>query len=120
MKFNHENLEVYKLAMELVVKIYTLADKLPAKEMYGLRSQLTRSVVSVPLNIAEGSGKYSDNDFARFLRNAIGSLLETDTNLKIAINLKLLNNEDYASVDKIMEKLYFKLIAFYKKLKKEQ
>ena len=69
MKFNHENLEVYKLAMELVLKIYILADKLPSIEVYGLRSQLTRSVVSISLNIAEGSGKYSDNDFARFLRN---------------------------------------------------
>jgi four helix bundle protein len=118
MKFNHENLEVYKLAMTLVEKVYLIADKLPASEMYGLRSQLTRSVVSVPLNIAEGSGKYSDNDFARFLRNSIGSLIETDTNLKIAVSLNFLNTNDYASVDSIIEKLYFKLIAFYKKLKK--
>ena len=118
MKFNHENLEVFKLAMILVEKVYELADKLPTKELYGLRSQLTRSVTSIPLNISEGSGKYSRDDFARFLRNSIGSLLETDTNLKISINLKYLNDKDYAQVDKIIEKLYFKLVAFYKTLKK--
>lgn len=117
MKFKHEDLEVYKLSMMLVEEIYKLADKIPTKEMYGLRSQLTRSVTSIPLNIAEGSGKYSNSDFARFLRNAVGSLLETDTNLKISINLKYLDIEDYSKVDKIIEKLYFKLIAFYKKLK---
>ena len=118
MKFKHEDLEVYKIAMALVVEVYKFADKLPAKEMYGLRSQLTRSVTSIPLNIAEGSGKHSSDDFARFVRNAIGSLLETDTNLKILISLKYLNTEDYLLVDKDIEKLYFKLIALHKSLKK--
>ena len=117
MKFKHEDLEIFKLSMLLVEEVYELARKLPAKESYGLYSQLTRSVNSIPLNIAEGSGKYSNNDFGRFIRNAIGSLLETDTNLKISINLKYLTEKDYDSVDKLIEKLYFKLIAFYKTLK---
>jgi four helix bundle protein len=118
MKFKHENLEVFQLAMSFVKDIYDLADKFPKKEAYGLRSQITRSVNSIPLNIAEGSGKYSNDDFARFVRNAIGSLLETDTNLKIAINLKYLNTKDYYKVDKTIEKLYFKLIGLHKSLKK--
>ncbi len=118
MKFNHEDLEVFRLAMDLVEKVYKLADKLPTKETYGLRSQLTRSVTSIPLNIAEGSGKHSNDDFARFIRNAIGSLLETDTNLKITMVLKYLKESDYLTVDKIIEKLYFKLIALHKSLKK--
>jgi len=117
MKFHHEDLEVYKLAMTLVVETYKLSKKLPSSELYGLKSQLTRSVTSIPLNIAEGSGKHSNDDFARFLRNAIGSLLETDTNLKIAISLEYLSREDYFEVDKIIEKLYFKLVAFCKTLK---
>ena len=118
MKFNHENLEVFSLSMLLVGEVYKLANKLPAEEMYGLRSQLTRSVTSIPLNIAEGSGKYSNNDFARFVRNAIGSLLETDTNLKITVMLKHLTENDYLIVDNMIEKLYFKLIALHKSLKK--
>ena len=104
--------------MLLVTEVYKLAEKLPRKELYGLRIQLTRSVDSIHLNIAEGSGKYSRDDFARFVRNAIGSLLETDTNLKIAMNLKYLSDEDYSRVDKTIEKLYFKLVALYKSLKK--
>ena len=117
MKFNHENLEIFKLSMTLVTEVYKLAGQLPKKEMYGLHSQMTRSVTSIPLNIAEGSGKYRNDDFARFIRTAIGSLLETDTNLKISISLKYLNDSDYDRVDKVIEKLYFKMIAFYKKLK---
>ena len=117
MEFKHEKLEVFQLSMLLVEKIYKLADKLPAKELYGLKSQLTRSVTSIPLNIAEGSGKYSNDDFARFIRNSIGSLLETDTNLKIGITLKYLSSRDYSGVDNIIEKLYFKLIGLHKSLK---
>ena len=117
MKFNHENLEVYKIAMALVVSIYKLSEKLPAKELYGLRSQLTRSVTSIPLNIAEGSGKHSKDDFARFIRNSIGSLLETDTNLRISISLKYLSDSDYLLIDKDIQELYFKLIALHKSLK---
>jgi four helix bundle protein len=117
MKFRHEDLEVYKIAMKLVISVYKLAEKLPASEMYGLKSQLTRSVTSIPLNIAEGSGKHSRDDFARFIRNAIGSLLETDTNLKISINLKYINDTDYSSIDNDIKELYFKLIALHKSLK---
>jgi four helix bundle protein len=117
MKFKHEDLEVFQLAMRLVAEIYKLTDKLPSKEYYGLRSQLTRSVISIPLNIAEGSGKFSKLDFARFTRNAIGSLLETDTCLKIAINLKYLIIKDYIRAEPLLKELYFKLIALYKSLK---
>ena len=118
MKFNHENLEVFKLAMTLVAEVYKLADKLPAKESFGLKSQLNRAVISIPLNIAEGSGKFSKLDFARFVRNAIGSLLEVDTCLKIAINLEYLLDKDYTGIESHIKELYFKLIALHKSLKR--
>ena len=117
MKFKHEDLKVFQLAMNLVTGVYELADKFPAKENFGLKSQLTRAVVSIPLNIAEGSGKFSKPDFARFIRNAIGSLLEVDTNLKIAIHLNYLSDGDYGEIDPLIKELYFKLIALHKSLK---
>jgi|SRR5581483_4434213 len=118
MKFKHEELEVFQLSMNLIQKVYALSEKFPSKEVYGLSSQLSRAAVSISLNISEGSGKYSRDDFARFIRNSIGSLLETDTCLKIALKLKYLNELDYSAVDSTIQELYFKLIALHKSLKK--
>ena len=98
-------------------KIYELSKKYPEIERFNLRSQLISSVTSIPLNIAEGSGRGSKKDFARYIRTALGSLLETDTNLKISIRRKYLSEEDYALVDKNIEMLYYKLISFERVLK---
>ena len=117
MKFKCEDLEVYNLSRELVVRIYKITKKFPASEKYGLRSQIRRSVTSVTLNIAEGSAKSTNKDFANFIRMAIGSLVETDTSLKIAIDLKFITSDDYIKIDKLMEKTYFKLIGLHKYLK---
>jgi four helix bundle protein len=117
MRFKHEDLEVFQQAMKLVVEVYKLVNKLPVKERYSLGLQLRRAVISIPLNIAEGSGKYSKRDFACFVRNSIGSLLEVDTCLKIGINLKYFTIKDYGRIEPLMKELYFKLIALHKSLK---
>ncbi len=117
MKFKCEDLEVYNLSRKLVVKIYQITDKFPQSEKYGLRLQIRRSVTSISLNIAEGSGKSTNKDFANFIRIAIGSLIETDTSLKIAIDLKFITKNDYTKIDKLLEKTYFKLIGLHKYLK---
>lgn len=118
MFFKHENLEVYKLAMELVKIVYKIIRKFPKEELYGLTSQIKNSVVSVVLNIAEGSGRWTSKDFSRFVRQAIASLLETDAALKVGISLEYINKGDYQSADPIIEKLYFKLIGLDKSLKR--
>jgi four helix bundle protein len=117
MKFKCENLEVYDLSRELIVKIYTITKKFPQSEKYGLRSQVRRSVTSISLNIAEGSGKSTNKNFANFIRIAIGSLIETDTSLKIAMDLNFITSKDYEKIDKLTEKTYFKLIGLHKYLK---
>jgi len=66
-KYNYENLEVYKLAVRLVVEIYNLTKKFPKEEIFGLISQLRRAAVSVLLNIVEGSSRNSKKDFASFI-----------------------------------------------------
>lgn len=65
--------------MDLVDRIYDLTPSLPPDEKYGIRSQLTRAAVSVPLNIAEGSAKSSEKDYARFLEMSLGSAFEVET-----------------------------------------
>lgn len=77
MSYKFENLEVWKLSIEYVDLIYTLAEKLPRNEEYNLKSQIIRAATSISLNIAEGSTGQSDPEQARFLGMAIRSLIET-------------------------------------------
>lgn len=69
--------------MEMVEHIYRLTDKLPSSENYVLISQLRRSAISVPSNIAEGSGRDSTKEYVQFINIAIGSLCEAETQLLI-------------------------------------
>jgi len=117
MRFKYENLEVYQLAKELVPLIYKLLEKFPNTEKFGLINQGKRAIISVILNIAEGSSRHTDRDFSGFINRSITSLQEVDTVLKAGIVLKYITDEDYKIVESKIEKLYFKLIALDKKLR---
>ena len=73
--------------MELVKAVYALTKSFPADERYALTDQLRRAVVSIPSNIAEGSGRASNADYGHFLSIARGSLYETMTQLQVAVDL---------------------------------
>ena len=73
-----KNLKVWEKAHELVLGIYTVTKKFPKQEEYGITSQLRRAVVSIPTNIAEGSGKMTQKNFAHFLQIALGSCHEVE------------------------------------------
>ena len=73
--------------MELVRAVYALTKAFPADERYALTDQLRRAVVSIPSNIAEGSGRASNADYGHFLSIARGSLYETMTQLQVAVDL---------------------------------
>lgn len=83
MRFNYEKLQITELALDLIVKIYQITKGWPREEMFGLVMQARRASYSILLNIAEGSGRGSKQDFARFIRQAIGSTLELDATLTI-------------------------------------
>ena len=70
--------------------IYELTEKFPAREVYGLSHQLRRAAVSIPSNIAEGQARFSKRDFAHFLRQAMGSLAEVETQLLLSQRLNYL------------------------------
>ncbi|MCK4250959.1 four helix bundle protein [candidate division WOR-3 bacterium] len=116
MKFKYEDLEIWQLALELIKIIYQLLKKFPAEEKYDLVSQGKRAVVSIALNIAEGSGRHTDKDFSLFINRAITSLQEVDGVLKIGMKLNYITDEDYQSVVPLIEKEYYKLVAFDKAL----
>ncbi|MBI5289725.1 MAG: four helix bundle protein [Chloroflexi bacterium] len=85
---SHKDLVVWQKAMDLSIEVYRLTSEFPATETYRMTSQVTRSVVSVPANIAEGRARSTRKDFAHFLAIAQGSLAETETYLLLAIRLK--------------------------------
>jgi four helix bundle protein len=78
--------------MKLASEIYKSTARFPKHEMYGLTQQIRRAAVSIPSNIAEGKGHYSNREFAHFLLHARGSLLELQTQLMIAEELQYLTN----------------------------
>ena len=69
----HENLEVWKKAVDAVVMIYKATEQFPSEEKFGLTSQIRRAAVSIPSNIAEGAARNSDKEFLYFLSNSQGS-----------------------------------------------
>ena len=98
----HQRLEVWIKALEFVIEIYRRTEGFPKEERYGLTSQIRRAAVSIPANVAEGAGRQSKKDFARFLSNAQGSASELETELTIAQRLGYL---DKSTFDKLMVEL---------------
>jgi four helix bundle protein len=90
---NYKDLKVWQKAHAFTLKIYTITQSFPKQEMYGITNQIRRSSSSVPANIAEGCGKLTQNDFARFLQIALGSANETEYFLILSFDLKYINNE---------------------------
>lgn len=117
MKFKYQDLEIWQLAVELIRAMYMLLAKFPTEEKFDLVSQGKRSVVSVALNVAEDSGRRTDRDFSLFINRATTSLLEADAVVKIGIELGYIISDDCCMVDPLIEKEYFKLIAFDKSLR---
>jgi four helix bundle protein len=87
---DHKDLRVWKEGMRLAVDIYQITKSLPRDERFGIVAQMRRAAVSVPTNIAEGAGRRTAADFARFLAIARGSLAELETQLLLCEELRLL------------------------------
>ena len=87
-----ENLQVWQKSMELVKMVYLLTHTFPKSEIYSLTSQLRRSAISIPSNIAEGKGRGSIKEFINFLHISLGSLYELQTQLYLAKDLSYIDN----------------------------
>lgn len=89
---NYKELKLWQRSVDLAVKIYESTTSFPKEEMYGLTSQIKRSAVSVPSNIAEGAGRNTKKDFNNFLGISTGSSCELETQLIIASRVGFLDN----------------------------
>lgn len=101
----HKDLEVWQKAIAFVTDIYNQTSSFPKEEMYGLVSQLRRSAVSIPSNIAEGAARQSNKEYIQFLYVSLGSLMELDTQLIIAKNINFISEESLIVLQLKMEEI---------------
>lgn len=114
---NFRNLLIWQKSMVLVTKIYTVTNNFPKEEVFGLTSQIKRSAISIPSNIAEGLGRESSQEFLRFLKISIGTLFELQTQLEIAKNIIYLDEETFNNLYEDTRELERMLVSFTNKIK---
>jgi four helix bundle protein len=91
MASRYEDLLAWQKAMSLVTSTYVLSKTFPEDERFGLTSQMRRSAISIPSNIAEGQGRLSKKEFRQFLALARGSLFELETQMRLATTFSYVN-----------------------------
>ncbi|SFH85939.1 four helix bundle protein [Planctomicrobium piriforme] len=102
-KFRFYDLDVWRKAIDYAELVYQVTATFPDGERFGLVSQLRRAAVSISSNIAEGSSRSSDVDFARFVEIAYGSTLETVSQICIALKLRYINREDFDKLTQLAD-----------------
>ena len=93
-----KELRIWKIAIELVKKVYKVSAKFPKEELYGLTSQMRRSAVSIPSNVAEGFRRQHNNEFKQFLYICLGSCAELETQAIIAQELGYIDKKQTSSL----------------------
>jgi len=113
---SYRDLIVWQKSMEMVTLIYQLLKQFPDVEKFGLTSQIKRSSVSIPSNIAEGYGRNYTKDYCRFLQIARGSLFECQTQLQIGINLNFVDKNQLKEIKELSIEIEKMLNSLIKKL----
>ena len=113
---DYKKLQIWERSHAIVLEIYKLSKEFPKEELYGLTSQLRRSSVSISSNIAEGCGRNSDAEFARFLVIAMGSAAEAEYQLLLAKDLGYMDDVIYKKLDDELNQIRKMLNAFIKKV----
>ena len=113
---SHKELKVWQKGIELVKVIYSETDSFPKTELYGLTSQIRRSAVSIPSNIAEGAGRNFDKEFIHFLYITLGSASELETQIIISKELNFLETDKA----EIIQEMIFEIIKMTSSLIKSK
>ncbi len=117
---NFRELKVWEKGHRMTLAVYKATATFPRDERYGLTSQIRRSCVSVPANIAEGCGRGSEADLARFLQIAAGSASELEYHILLANELGLLEVRQYERLTREVTEVKRMLTSFIQKLKAER
>jgi four helix bundle protein len=112
-----KNLKVWQKSHQLTLSIYQTTRIFPKEELYGLTSQVRRSSASIPANIAEGCGRATNRELARFLQIAMGSASELEYHLLLARDLNIIELNNYENLHNNLIEIKCMLTSFIRKLK---
>lgn len=113
---NFKELMVWQNGMNIWLRCYELTKSLPKEEKFGLTSQINRAALSIPANIAEGSSRNSQKDYARFIRIALGSSFELETIFLGIDQLDLVDDGDVVNILELIQDEQKMLSGFLRKL----
>ena len=113
---HYRELIVWQKAMHLAKQIYEITRRFPADERYGLVSQMRRSAVSVPSNIAEGQARHTSGEFVQSLSHAEGSLAELETQLLLSVELSFCGKESAQDLLELISEVRRMLMALRKRV----
>jgi four helix bundle protein len=99
---NYEDLEVWQEAHALTIRLYRITESFPRAEMFGLTSQIRRAAESIGANLAEGCGRWTDLELARYVQIAMGSASELQNHLRLARDLEFLCDSDFRGLTKAL------------------
>lgn len=114
----HQRLDVWKRAIKFVEQIYKTTSLFPSEEKFGLTSQMRRSAVSIPSNIAEGAARNSSKEFINFLHISQGSVAELETQIIISKNLQFLDSQTEDILLKELDEISKMIIGLQRALRK--
>jgi four helix bundle protein len=114
---NYKDLKVWEKAHQFTLNVYGLSKLFPKEEIYSLTSQLRRAASSVPANIAEGCGKNTQPDFARYLNTALGSANEAEYFILLSKDLGYLQMDKYEGLTGLINEIKAMLIALIFKVR---
>ena len=112
--FYYRKLDVYQKALALVKTVYLLTKTFPTSEQYGLSNQIQRAVISVPSNIAEGMGRFSNKERIHFLEIANGSLMEVMCQLEVSLLLGYISQQQFDEHELLISEMARMLVGLRK------
>lgn len=114
---SYKDLIVWQKSMDLVINIYQITNKFPKSEIYGISSQMRRSAVSIPSNIAEGRRRGSRKEYCNFLLIAYGSGAELETQAEIVKRLGFIDNSSYNEISNLLTEIMKMLNSMLSKIR---
>lgn len=116
---NCRDLQVWAKAHRLTLELYRVSRQFPREEIYGITSQLRRAAVSIGANLAEGCGRRTSNELARFVRVAMGSASELDYHLLLSRELGFMTGDDFASASATLTEVRKMLTSFLQSVEEQ-
>lgn len=116
---DYKKYDIWKLSHLLTLEVYKITESFPKEEIFGLTSQIRRASSSIGINIVEGCGRGSDEDFKRFLRNASGSAFEVEYILLLSKDLNYISEEKFIELTPKAEELKIKISKLILKIEED-